>query len=148
MNRDGSIADPGQIASAMKKMQEDPLFLIKKEEAKHQKALSDNPLVRERIRQMLRAENQLSQTKSEYSDNRSNSYRDTIKSESRGGRRDSPPRSHLRDRDHRSSSRRYDYDDRRRRPDEHSRSPSRERRRDRSPPHHGRPTDREFRRHR
>ena len=56
MNSDGSIHDPAQIAATVRKMQEDPLFLIKKEEAKHQKALAENPVVRARIRQMLLAE--------------------------------------------------------------------------------------------
>jgi hypothetical protein len=56
MNTDGSAADPAQIASAMRKMQEDPLFAIKKKEAEHHKSLIDNPLIRERVRQMVKAE--------------------------------------------------------------------------------------------
>ena len=56
MNRDGSVSDPSQIAAAIRKMQEDPLFLIKKKEADHHKSLVDNPLIRERVRQMVRAE--------------------------------------------------------------------------------------------
>lgn len=49
-------ADPSKIASAIRKMHEDPLFVIKREEQKHQKSLVDNPLVRERVRQMMLAE--------------------------------------------------------------------------------------------
>jgi hypothetical protein len=56
MNFGSTPSDPGKIASSLRKLQEDPLFLIKKEEAKHHKNLVDNPLVRERVRQMLKAE--------------------------------------------------------------------------------------------
>ncbi len=44
------------MSAAMRKIQEDPLFLIKKEEAKHHKSLVENPLVRERVKQLLKAE--------------------------------------------------------------------------------------------
>lgn len=53
---DGNSADPARIAEAVRKMNEDPLFMIKKEEAKHKKTLIDNPLIREKVREMLKAE--------------------------------------------------------------------------------------------
>ena len=56
MNFGSSSSDPRQIASAMRKMNEDPLFHIRKEEAKHHKNLLENPLVRERMKQLLKAE--------------------------------------------------------------------------------------------
>lgn len=48
--------DPARISEAVRKMHEDPLFLIKKQEAKHKQALIENPLIRERVKQMMMAE--------------------------------------------------------------------------------------------
>ena len=132
MNRDGSVADPTQIASAIRKMQEDPLFVIKKKEAEHHKSLVDNPLIRERVRQMMRAEKHR-ETESSSSMNypepsrRVNEDTREFRGYSRVSRSRSPPRSR---RDHhdryREHNRRQDYRHR------ESADPSRQRRRSRS----------------
>lgn len=56
MNFGNSSSSANPHAVALRKLQEDPLFLIKKEEAKHHKNLMENPLVRERVKQLLKAE--------------------------------------------------------------------------------------------
>lgn len=65
-------SDASRIASTMRKMQEDPLFLIKKKEIEHHKNLVANPLLRERVKDMLKAE---------MSNQRSSLERDEIKRE-------------------------------------------------------------------
>lgn len=140
MNSGSSSSDPRQLASAMRKMNEDPLFQIRKEEAKFHKNLLENPLVRERMKQLLIEEKQReTQTKEE-------TYHQTAVSD--GSRRrfaSDKDQVHDRRRDHGRLRSRSPVGDRNRpaRQERHrrSRSPSTERRRrSRSSDSHRRPT--------
>jgi hypothetical protein len=128
MNSGSSSSDPRQLASAMRKMNEDPLFQIRKEEARYHKNLLENPLVRERMKQLLIEEKQRgTQTKEEAN------HQTAVPDESRRRFMREKDRIHDRRRDHGRSRSRSPvvYRDRHARQERHrrSRSPSTERRR-------------------
>lgn len=148
MNRDGSVSDPSQIAAAIRKMQEDPLFVIKRKEAEHHKSLIENPLIRERVRQMVRAEKERETLKTSYDEGRKfvePKSRDSREDRQRRARSDSRSRSpnpisrrnidesrYRHSRDYYRSERGSDRQDERRYPSGDRRTDYRYRRRSRS----------------
>jgi hypothetical protein len=134
MNFGNSSSETRQMSAAMRKIQEDPLFLIRKEEAKHHKSLMDNPLVRERVKMLLKSEKEREARK--VKEETGLDIEDARKRSRTRPAHESPnlKREELRHHDrNREFSRSLSRDDRRYRHRSHSPAQRRERRRSRSP---------------